>query len=109
MPLIDWDLLLALKADIGDEDFADVITLFVAEMEEKLTELRDAPDRIDADDFHFLRGSASNLGFVAMERACDMAEGACRSGDVPDLAAVVAAFEAALQEARPRLPELKAA
>lgn len=109
MPLIDWDLLLALKADIGEEDFADVITLFVAEMGEKLAQLQNAPGLSSADDFHFLKGSASNLGFFAMSLACDAAEAACRSGAVPDLESVIDAFESALREARPRLPELQVA
>lgn len=109
MPLIDWDLLMSLKSDIGEEDFADVVTLFVAEMSEKLDAMQKASGALTADDFHFLRGSASNLGFVAMGAACDAAEAACRNGAAPDLEAVVAAFHAALAEAKPRLPELHAA
>jgi HPt (histidine-containing phosphotransfer) domain-containing protein len=109
MTLIDWDLLDSLKADIGEEDFADVITLFVAEIGEKIEEMRASPDAASADDFHFLKGSAANLGFTAMSAACDAAEAACRAGQSGDLDAVNAAFRAALDEARPHLPELTAA
>jgi HPt (histidine-containing phosphotransfer) domain-containing protein len=109
MTLIDWDLLNALKADIGEEDFADVITLFVAEISEKIEEMRRGPDGPGADDFHFLKGSAANLGFTAMSAACDTAEAACRAGQAGDLDTVEAAFLAALREARPHLPELAAA
>lgn len=109
MTLIDWDLLDSLKADIGEEDFADVITLFVAEIGEKIEDMRASPEAASADDFHFLKGSAANLGFTAMSAACDTAEAACRAGRSGDLDAVHAAFHAALDEARPHLPALTAA
>jgi HPt (histidine-containing phosphotransfer) domain-containing protein len=109
MSLIDWDLLTSLQADIGEEDFAEVITLFVAEIGEKIDEMRDDPAGASADDFHFLKGSAANLGFVTMSAACDSAEARCRAGETPDLDAVRTAFLAALEEARPRLPALDAA
>ncbi|MCU4652376.1 Hpt domain-containing protein [Roseibacterium sp. SDUM158016] len=109
MSLIDWDVLISLRADIGEEDFADVVFVFVAEMGEKLAALSRTPGSARADDFHFLRGSAANLGFTAMVSACNAAEAACRSGEEPDLDAVEQAFEAALAEARPHLPELDAA
>lgn len=109
MTLIDWELLNGLRADIGEEDFADVVTLFVSEIGEKMEEMRASPDAADADDFHFLKGSAANLGFTAMSAACDRAEAACRAGQRGDLDAVHAAFHAALEEARPHLPDLAAA
>ena len=109
MTLIDWDLLNGLRADIGEEDFADVVTLFVSEIGEKMEAMRESPDRAGADDYHFLKGSAANLGFTAMSAACDTAEAACRAGDRGDLDAVYDAFHAALEEARPHLPALAAA
>jgi HPt (histidine-containing phosphotransfer) domain-containing protein len=109
MTLIDWDLLNSLKSDIGEEDFADVVTLFVAEISEKIEEMRASPEGASADDFHFLKGSAANLGFTAMSAACDTAEAAARAGQPGDLDAVHTAFRAALDEARPHLPALTAA
>ena len=109
MTLIDWDRLMSLRDDIGEEDFADVVLVFFTEMEAKLAELSEDADRADANAFHFLRGGAANLGFVAMAEACAAAEAACRAGGPPDLQAVTCAFLASLAEARPRLPELDAA
>jgi HPt (histidine-containing phosphotransfer) domain-containing protein len=109
MELIDWDLLMTLKADIGEEDFADVAFVFFSEMQEKLEEIAADPGTAVPDDFHFLKGSAANLGFVAMAEACGMAELACAEGTMPDFPAVRAAFLGALAELRPRLPELAAA
>lgn len=109
MTLIDWTVLTALREDIGEEDFAEVAHVFVAEMEEKLRELRHDPGRAREEDFHYLRGSAANLGFSAMVGACTAAESACASGTPPDLDAVVRAFSSALAEARRTLPDLDAA
>jgi histidine phosphotransfer protein HptB len=109
MNLIDWDHLMSLRDDIGEEDFADVVLVFFAEMDAKLADLAADPARADADAFHFLRGGAANLGFLAMADACATAEAACRAGLEPDLDAVIAAFSDSLAEARPRLPELDVA
>lgn len=105
---IDWDRLTELRSDIGEEDFADVALLFVSELEEHLDRLSAAPATATAGDFHFLRGSASNLGFVALATACSMAELACNSGSRPDIASVVLSFRAALSELAPTMPELAA-
>lgn len=104
--MIDRDRLNALREDIGEEDFADVASLFVHEIGEKLISLKAAPNAASADDFHFLRGSAVNLGLTAFAEACTMAEGACRAGQPADIAGVAAAFAAAMAALAPELPEL---
>lgn len=104
MDHVDWDRLNELRADIGEEDFADVAMLFVAELQETLEGL--GPDEATPADFHFLRGSAANLGFVTLVHACATAEQACNSNQAPDVDAVRAAFAAALQEVAPHVPEL---
>lgn len=109
MTLVDWDRLEALREDIGEEDFADVACVFVSEIDAKLEALAASGTTVTADDFHFLKGSAANLGFVAMARACEAAEVACRNGTPPALDAVTLGFMQALDELRPRLPELGAA
>lgn len=106
MDHVDWDRLNELRADIGEEDFADVAMLFVAELQETLDKL--TPEKATTADFHFLRGSAANLGFVTLVAACSSAEAACNGNEVPDVAAVQAAFAAALSEVQPHVPELAA-
>ena len=101
---VDWDRLNELKQDIGEEDFADVAILFVSELQETLACL--TADMAKASDFHFLRGSAANLGFTALVDACSAAEAACESGAVPDVDAVKAAFQAAMEEMAAGLPDL---
>jgi HPt (histidine-containing phosphotransfer) domain-containing protein len=102
--VIDRDRLNALRTDIGEEDFADVAYLFVHEIGEKLTSLQAAPGAATADDFHFLRGSAVNLGLTHFAEACTTAEGACRAGQPPDIAGVAAAFAAAMAALAHDLP-----
>lgn len=104
MSHVDWDRLNELRNDIGEEDFADVALLFVAELSETLRGLGAATAQ--ASDFHFLRGSAANLGFVTLVDACNTAEGACNGGTIPDVDAVRAAFANALAEVAPHVPEL---
>lgn len=107
MTHVDWPRLNELREDIGEEDFADVALLFVAELQETLGSL--APDTARAADFHFLRGSAANLGFISLVKACTLAEAACNDGDTPDLVAVREAFAAALAEVALQVPELASA
>lgn len=106
---VDWDHLNALRDDIGAEDFADVVLLFFSEIGERLDGMRAGSVPPSAADFHFLRGSAANLGFVHMVGACETAEAACSAGHTPDLQAVLAAFEAALAVVRREVPDLAAA
>lgn len=106
MDHVDWDRLNELRADIGEEDFADVALLFVAELQEKLDNL--APATATMADFHFLRGSAANLGFMTLVDACTAAEEACNAREPPNLDAVRAAFAAALNAVLPHVPELAA-
>ncbi len=104
MTSVDWDRLNELKNDIGEEDFADVAILFVAELQETLSGM--TATGAAAEDFHFLRGSAANLGFKALVDACTTAEATCKAGSVPDVDAVKSAFELALAEMSGQMPDL---
>ncbi|GEM_PF-1422344 len=106
---VDLDHLMSLRDDIGVDDFAEVVLLFFTEIGEKLDQMGAGGKPPSAEDFHFLRGSAANLGFIAMVRACEEAEAACKSGGAPDLAAVLRSFEDALTATQSHVPELSAA
>jgi len=107
--LIDWDRLTELRTDIGEEDFADVAFLFVSEISEHLNGLVADPSAARAADFHCLRGSAANLGFVALAAMCDTAEKAAKSGHIPDVSAISSCFSQSLASAAEKVPELTAA
>ncbi len=107
--MIDWDRLIDLRNDIGAESFTEVAALFVAELQETLDRLLGAPETANASDFHFLRGSAANLGFVAMADACEVEEARCKDNLAPDVAKIARVFEASLDVATRQVPELAAA
>lgn len=107
--MIDWTRLNGLRSDIGEEDFSDVVFLFVAEITGHLKQLTADPARAGADDFHFLRGSAANMGFVAMVEACRAAEAECLAGHIPDVAAVAESFARSLSVIAPDIPGVASA
>ncbi|EPX77466.1 Hpt domain-containing protein [Litoreibacter arenae] len=69
--MLNWSRVAELKDDLGAEDFQEVTALFLEEVEEKLAALGDAPP---ADDLHFLKGSAANLGFEGFRAMCERME-----------------------------------
>jgi hypothetical protein len=66
--MIDWTCVSDLREEVGDEDFQEVISLFVEEVESALAGLDPAAPA--SEDLHFLKGSALNLGFTALARRC---------------------------------------
>jgi hypothetical protein len=70
--MISWDRVNELRREVGDEDFAEVVTIFLDEVETVLARLGGAaePDSFP-EDLHFLKGSALNLGFRALAALCD--------------------------------------
>jgi len=107
--MIDWDRLQGLRGDIGEEDFAEVALIFVAEITEHLDRLTAAPASATAGDFHLLRGSAANMGFAAMVAACQGAETACLGGRPPDIAAICDLFTASRAAVAPHIPGIASA
>jgi HPt (histidine-containing phosphotransfer) domain-containing protein len=104
--MIDWDRLHNLRTDIGEDDFCDVACVFVAEIRETLDRLIAGPGCALATDFHFLRGSAANMGFAAMVDACLTAEAACHAGKTPDIGAIAGCFGASLATVAAVIPGL---
>lgn len=73
--MIDWIRVRELRDEIGDDGFAEVVELFLDEVEEVVMRLSGAPDagRLEQD-LHFLKGSAWNLGFSAFGALCQDGE-----------------------------------
>ena len=98
--MIDWTRVFELREEVGPEDFDEVVALFLDEVEEVITRLRDKPDpvRLEAD-LHFLKGSALSLGFADFSTLCARGETRAASGqdvsaDLPSLLACYAASRA---------------
>lgn len=82
--MIEWSRIDELRDEIGAEDFEEVVSLFLSEVEERLQIL--APDKpVDQseEDLHFLKGSALNLGFRRLAALCQTGESTTAQGQPP--------------------------
>jgi HPt (histidine-containing phosphotransfer) domain-containing protein len=108
--MIDWARVSELQAEIGHEDFMEVVEMFLSEAEEVVTRL-DAG--IDAEDIegalHYLNGSALNLGFTALAALCQEGEKLAPKGEVVDLQRIAANYRASCTAFSKGLRKLSAA
>ncbi|MDZ4136891.1 MAG: Hpt domain-containing protein [Paracoccaceae bacterium] len=96
--MINWTRVSELQAEIGTEDFSEVVTLFLEEADEVTARMRagiPAADREIA--LHFLKGSALNLGFIDLAMICQDGEKAAAAGhaNLVEMDAVLTAYETA--------------
>lgn len=94
--MIDWTKVTELREEIGDEDFQEVVELFLEEVDGAMNELRAGlPQEKWECCLHFLKGSALNLGFEAFSALCASGEAAAAGGafDEIDIAAVITAYD----------------
>ena len=79
--MINWNQVHSLKQDVGDEDFDEVLALFFEEVEEAIRRLRQPVETARlADELHFLKGAAMNLGFQSLSDCCRSGEEAVQQG-----------------------------
>lgn len=100
--MIDWAQIKQLEEDVGAEDLAEVVEVFLEEVDEAVDNLRDAPTVPDAElgpIMHFLKGSAYNLGFSDFGDYCSEGEKLANSGGgrAVDLAKVVVLYDQSKQ------------
>ncbi|WP_138466296.1 Hpt domain-containing protein [Poseidonocella sp. HB161398] len=88
--MLDWARIEELRDEVGAEDFAEVVELFLEEAGETLGRL--GPATAGVAELHFLKGAALNLGFAEFAQLCREAELAARQGSPPDLAALEDSF-----------------
>ncbi len=95
--MIEWNRLAELRAEIGEDDLADVAALFLEEADEVVARIADGlPDaRLEAE-LHFLKGSALNLGLRALSALCQEGErqAAQGGGANVDLGRIVSVYQA---------------
>lgn len=105
--MIDWMRVAELREEVGEDDFDEVVTLFLEEVADSLAPLRSDPICSDPAPFlHALRGSAANLGFAPVGQICEILEAKC-TGAPMDLAAVVKAYDTSCAEFMADLPRQK--
>ncbi|MFV2051180.1 Hpt domain-containing protein [Aliiroseovarius sp. YM-037] len=99
--MISWDRVADLRSEVGEDDFSEVVEVFLEEVDETVARLKRLPDMAQLeDDMHFLKGSALNLGFKAMTAVCEDGERAAAGGrpDLVDLRKLVEVYEASRVE-----------
>lgn len=93
--MIDWARVTELRDEIGDEDFAEVVDLFLDEVGEGVERLRPSLDAGALEsELHFLKGSALNLGFMDFSKLCEAGEKSAAAGQTEgiDLGAICDSF-----------------
>lgn len=94
--MINWSRVNELKDEIGEEDFDEVVEMFLSEVDEVIDRLKENPDPSGFEaDLHFLKSSSLNLGFDALGKLCGEGELLSASGQSAevDLAPVFSCFE----------------
>ena len=78
--MIDWSRVATLKEEIGADAFAEVVGLFLSEMEELIATYDETASAKDREgQLHAMKGSALNLGFAGLAGLC--AEGEAKAAD----------------------------
>ena len=95
--MIDWQRVTDLKAEVGSEDFDEIVPIFLEEVAEVTERLRTAVilETLE-DDLHFLKGSAMNLGFCEFSSLCGAGEASAAKGNAAavDVTAILTSFDA---------------
>lgn len=73
--MIDWDRVVTLRDEVGEEDFDEVIELFLDEVDDAIDALSKKENQTNLEEkLHFLKGSALSLGFQHFSCLCQAGE-----------------------------------
>jgi len=89
--MLDWTHIDQLKKDVGSHEFAEIVDLFFVEVEGLFKRLNH--ESAVANDMHFLKGSAANLGFAELSKSCQIAQHQLVAGQPAGLQQIVTVFE----------------
>jgi HPt (histidine-containing phosphotransfer) domain-containing protein len=110
--MIDWAQVNTLRDDVGKDDFAEIVEIFIEEVEEVINRLRNAPSlETLGDDLHFLKGSALNLGFSVFSEKCRQGETEATAGNAAqvDVPAILSSYDASKTVFMQKLPTTRSA
>lgn len=95
--MINWQRVNELKSEIGEDDFLEVVEMFLEEADQVCAWL-DGPSDLKSVEsrLHFLKGSALNLGLTDLAVLCQNGEKTAASGAAAhvDVAAVATCYRA---------------
>jgi HPt (histidine-containing phosphotransfer) domain-containing protein len=86
--MINWSQIKQLEEDVGAEDLAEVVTLFLSEVDEAIEGLETVASGTTkevAEALHFLKGSAFNSGFQEFGDYCSIGESQAHAGDTSEI------------------------
>lgn len=97
--MLDWNRIHELRNDVGDDEFKLILELFLDEVEGVIMRLSKRNARKLADDLHFLKGCAWNLGFRGFGILCDEGERLAGAGQAAgvDLEGVMSCYSSSKQ------------
>ncbi len=110
--MIDWARVTELREETGADDFAEIVEIFLEEVEEEIGKLHDQTGgEILVAAFHLLKGCALNLGFERFSDLCQSAETAAANARAAtvDIAKIESAYQASKTEFLKGLSALDAA
>ena len=106
--MIDWSRVDELVDEIGAEDFAEVVDLFLDEVEIAIVALEKCEGNpvVTEEQMHFLKGASLNLGFAELAQLCLKGEKSAASGapDAVSPAQVRDTFESSRRKFEQDLP-----
>ena len=99
--VIDWTRVKILKDEVGDDDFKEIVPLFLEEVFDITEEIKTGltNDQL-AKALHSLKGSGLNLGFSQFSDLCNHGEVMAENGDAAavDIPAILTSFDISRQE-----------
>lgn len=107
--MVDWNRVRMLQDEVGEEDFDEIVELFLEEVETVISKMSEAPNRGEfGEDLHFLKGSALSIGFARFSKLCQAGETAAEQGQeaTVDLQEIISSFEESKKEFLEGLPAL---
>lgn len=110
--MIDWNRVRELRDEIGEDEFAEVVEIFLEEVEAEIEVLQNQHDHHNLEaQLHFLKGSALNLGFTDFSTLCQRGEVSARQGqaDIIDVSAILQCYANSRRVFVQGLPDLIAA
>lgn len=94
--MINWPRVRQLRNEVGEDEFDEVVLIFLDEVGEVIDRLQADTERRELEqNLHFLKGSALSLGFETFSKLCQDGErrAAAGQGAEVDLDAVLTAFD----------------
>ena len=99
--MIDWDRVSQLQEEVGEDDFQEVVDMFLDEVNGEIDSItrEQSSQELEAK-LHFLKGAALNLGLKAFADLCRVGEDLARDGKKAevDKAAIVTCYRASMEE-----------